>query len=258
MKYFALLAALVLMVACGSTTHPGFINDNVGGSGGGSAGSGHAGSTGHAGETSAGSGGDAGEGGGTDVNPLAPLVSIVSPTEVTDPNVGPVVLDTVRVLCNATKSAAASATIATSTVSIEAFGADGKSIQKIDGTPNVEDVNQFYADFTLTPTTAPNGAISFKCSVSDLSTPPNVGTATVNTCIEHGPTSTVTSPAVPSSKGVLDYYALATAVPFRFTVTPAPLSASDKQAAVDVVTLTVDNQVIDLSDAEDPNNKGSY
>jgi hypothetical protein len=261
MKYFALLGALLIAVGCGGSGGHGTAFVPSDGGSGGSSGrtAGHAGGSGKSGAGGNSSFGDGGEGGAESVDPLAPLVTITSPTEVSDPNKGPVILDKVRVLCTATKSGAAGATFSSSTVSIEAFDSGGKSIQKIAGTQNIEDATQFFADFNLSPTLVPNGAISFKCSASDMSSPALEGSAEVKTFIDHGPTIAVTTPALPDPKsGSLDYYALSTAVPFRFTVTPAPLSDGDTQAAVDEVTLTVDSQIIDLSTAEDPKKPGSY
>jgi hypothetical protein len=258
MKYFALLAGLLMVVACGSSDHGGFVSPSDGGSGGSGGKTAHAGAAGKAGSSGEIGGGDGGEGGVTDVNLLAPLVTIISPVSVTDPNVGPVVLDKVHVVCTATASEASGATFSASTVSIEAFDTTGTSIQKISGTQNIEDMTQFFADFNLTATKAPNGAISFKCSAGDLSTPANVGSAVVHTFIDHGPTITIITPALPTDKGVLDYYPFATAVPFRFTVVASPLADSDTEAAVAQVTLTIDNVAVDLSASEDPKNKGSY
>ena len=197
---------------------------------------------------------EGGEAGATDVNPLAPFVTITSPVEVTDPNTGPVVLENVHVVCHVTKGSDPAATVAASKVFIESFDAKGASIQKVAGSQGVQDSSEFTADFVFTPTQVPNGAISFRCTASDMSTPPNSGSASVNTLIDHGPTITVISPVLPN-QGVLDYFPLGT-VPFKFTVLAAPLSAADTQADVGQVTLTVNNVEIDLSSAE--TGDGSY
>jgi len=262
-----LVCGFALLVACGSDKRGGFIAPGAGGDGGASATGNRAGSGGRTGtagkdgaggKSTSGEGGEGGEGGEIEHNSLAPVVTITSPVEVTDPTKGPIVLDQVHVVCKARASDESNATFAASSVSIEVFDADGKSAQKLMGTRDNNDANAFFADFALTRTQVPNGAISFKCTANDLSTPPNVGSDLVSTYIDHGPLITAVSPALPTAQLVLDYRALNTAVPFRFTVIPDPLAPKDAQAAVDKVTLTVNNESIDLSGAESTTTKGTY
>src|SRR5450432_3321527 len=108
MKYFALLGALLVALGCGSKDHATAYVPPGGGGSGGRPSSSHAGAGGKTGTSGTGGdtsgSGEAGEAGTDSVNPLAPLIIITSPTEVTDPNKGPVVLDKVRVLCTAIKS----------------------------------------------------------------------------------------------------------------------------------------------------------
>ena len=250
MKYFALLGVLLVAVACGSKSDHGTFVDTA--NGGTSAG-GRGNTAGAAGKKMT---GESGEGGAADEDPLAPVVSITSPVQVTDPNVGPVVLEKVRVACTARKGSDPKATFAASSVSIEAFDASGKSIQKTVGTQNVDDASEFFSDFTLSASKISNGAISFKCTASDTSTPPISGSDVVNTFIDHGPDITPVTPAIPLASA-FDYYPLGV-VPFKFTVLPSPLSAKDKLAEVDEVTLTVNNVPIDISKAEDKANPGTY
>ena len=249
------LVAAAVAVACGGSDHGPFTDPTAGGSTSMAGRPGHAGSSGSGGDTSMGEGGAAGE---TSVgDPLLPIVRITSPTAAKDPDVDTVVTSQpVRVLCDASASKAAGATIDTSTVKIEAFGADGKAI----GTPmttssqNSSDANEFVASFPITD--VPNGALSFKCSVNDKSTPPKVATTTIGTFLDKGPTISVVSPAAASA------FALSTPILFKFNVLPAPLSSSDKLAAVDdtkkKVTLTVNNQAIDLTGAQDPKDHTLY
>jgi hypothetical protein len=254
MKYFAVLGVLALAAACGSKKEPGVFVVPGGGSGGASGSNGHAGRGG----ASSGIGGAAegGEAGANEGSSLAPIVKITSPAAVDDPNIGPVVLDVVHVVCVVTPGSSPGATVAASSVSIEAVGADGKSIQKTVGTVSVSDPTQFTSDFTLNATAAPNGPISFKCSASDSSSPPNTGSAIVDTFIDHGPNITAILPP-PPRQTALQYYELGV-VPFEFTVTPASLSAADDQSAVDQVTLSINNVPIDISSAENPKKKGTY
>jgi hypothetical protein len=263
MKYFALLGVLLVMVACaGKTDHGNLIVDN-GGSGGRSA---HAGSGGAGAGAGAGAGGDSGAAGAPpdvgaagapDESGLAPVVEITSPTAVVDPSVGPVILDHVRVVCSCVKGSNRAATFASSSVSIEALDAAGKSIQKTAGTPNLDNATEFFSDFSLSAAQVPNGAISFRCSADDMSNPPLSGSSVVTTLIDHGPNISVVTPALPTVASPVDYYALGV-VPFKFSVLPAPLAAADPQAEVDAVTLTVNNVPIDISKAEDSANPGNY
>src|SRR5471030_1281776 len=100
MKYFALLAVLVLALACGSkSVAPTFES-------GGAAGtfSTNAGSGGRA-FGSSGSSGSGGAAGAVEGNPLAPTVEITSPQAVADPTaVAPLTGLSVAVICSATKS----------------------------------------------------------------------------------------------------------------------------------------------------------
>ena len=253
-----LVCGFALLAACGSDKPVGFVapSDDGGSSATGNragSGSGRAGSGGGGGAD----GGAAGSGEG-EADAAAPSVKVTSPVALTDPSKGPVVLDQVHVVCIAKASEAAGATFAASSVSIEVLDADGNSVQKLPGTRDTQQVNAYSADFVLTRTEVPNGVVSFKCSASDLSTPAVVGSDQISTYIDHGPLITVTSPAMPTGSGALDYRALSTAVPFRFTVVPDPLSAKDTQAAVQAVTLRVNNEPIDLSKAESSTAQGSY
>jgi hypothetical protein len=255
MKYFALLAVLVLALACGSkSVAPTFESGGAAGTFSTNAGSGGR-SFGSSG--SGGASGEAGSGGGAAGSSLAPAVKITSPVAVSDPNVGPVVTaNPVQVLCDASAAMTTGATIDSQTVKIEAFDAKGVAIgtSATASTQNPLDANEYGAKFSMVGVA--NGPISFKCSAADKSTPPNIGTTTTSTFFDQGPTITVASPLPNSS------YSLKNKVLFKFTVTAAPLTDSDKFAAVDMtagkVTLTVDNQVISLAAAQDPTDPTTY
>jgi hypothetical protein len=252
MKYFALLGALLMLVACGAKDdHGNFAVFPTGGSGG-KATTSHAGASGTGGSSGAAEGGEAGA-----VDVTAPVVSITSPAAVSDPDKGMLVTgDTVLVLCDASAAKTTGATIDAQTVKIEAFDAKGVSIgtAATASTQNAMDANEYGATFSLV--NQPNGAVSFTCSASDKSTPPVISTATINTFLDNGPTITPLSPLPLSS------FSLKSKVLFKFTVTPSPLTSSDKLAAVDMtagkVTLTVDNVVIDLTSAQSADDPTTY
>ncbi len=257
MKYFALLGALLLTVACGKSDHGGFIDDSVAGKTGTG---GHSGSTG----SSAGSGGDSGGGGDAGaaggagaVNAAAPSVSITSPNAVTDPNTGKIVTtNTIQVLCDATAAKMVGATLDAQTVKIEAFDAKGVAIgtSATASTQNAMNQTEYGATFSLVG--VPNGVISFKCSASDKSTPPITASTSISTFLDNGPTITPVSPLPKGS------FSLKSKVLFKFTVTPAPLSAKDTLAAVDMtagkVTLRVDDQMINVTGAQSASDPTTY
>jgi hypothetical protein len=218
MKYFALFAALFLVIACGTSDHPGFIDDQAGGTGGSGASAGHAG---HAGSSAAGKGGgsdgnEAGEGGaaGTpDQNLLAPLVQITSPSAVSDPNKGVVVTGlSVIVVCSVTQSAAAGAQpVLGSSIKIQMYGADGKQIGKDGAVMSTTNANQYSAPFVLT--NVPSGVISFACEASDQSAAANTTTTTVSTYFDAGPIIAITDPADKSAHPLA-------ATSFKFSALP--------------------------------------
>lgn len=259
MKYLALVGIVVaLTVACGSKKDaPVYVGDS-GGSGATTSG----GSSGHAGNHAGGSGGragssgeagEAGEAGGGDIDELAPVVTITSPTTATDPNNDAVVSIDTKVKCDVTKGPGPGATLASDTVTIEAFDSMGKSIKKIPAVQTVQVEHEFTADFVLTG--IPSGSISFTCTASDMSTPPKATSQTVKTFLDQGPTITLKTPKILDT---LSYYALNTPLAVDFVVTPSPLSAADTQAAVDNVTLKIGSVPIDISKAAVAGSPGEY
>jgi hypothetical protein len=239
MKYFALLAVLVLALACGSKSvappaefggAAGTFSTNAG-SGGRSFGNG--GSSGSGGATG-------GEAGSADENPLAPIVTITSPVAVSDPNAGNVIVaPSVTVTCLVKRSTASgSTTVDPSSVEIARFDATGKQVDAFPGKAT-GNLDEYSAVFSPSEVDAPNGAISFKCTASDIASPPNTGSATVNTFIDHGPTITIVSPLADSP------HALTQALAVQFSVAASPLSNSDQGAAVASVELDINGVKID-------------
>jgi hypothetical protein len=261
MRHLALLSALSLVVACGSKNdHGAFVDDSPPvasggmatrpGSGGNGGSSGSGAPVGSAGEAGAGEAGAGGEGA---TDPLFPVVVISSPAPVLDPNLGPVVVSAAHVVCEVEKGPAQDATLDTSSVVIEAFDAKGVSIKKVNASQSASQSQLFSADFTLTSAAA--GKISFECRASDRSSVPRVGHDLLNTFLDQGPLVTVQSPELTQP---LTYYPLSSPVLFAFTVAPQPLSDTDAQAAVDVVTLTIDGVPIDLTNAQVKGSTGVY
>jgi hypothetical protein len=262
MKYFALICVFALAAACGSKNEPTtFVPPPSGGASSVAGASGHAGRSGTGGKGGAGTGGEAGDTAGGDAGDtggtLAPTVHITSPVAVTDPNTGTVVTtNPVQVLCDVTASTAQGATIDTQTVKIQAFDADGvaTTVSATTSTQNPNDPNEYGATASLVG--IGNGPISFKCSVSDKSTPPKISSDTVETFFDRGPTITVASPLPNSS------FSLKKEVLFKFSVTAAPLTTKDKLGAVDMtagkVALLVDDQPISLTAAQDSSDPTTY
>jgi len=246
MKYLALVGVVVaLAVACGSKKDApvyiggsGGTESSVGGSSGGHGA--HGGNSGTGGSSSA----EAGEAGATAADELAPIVTITSPAPTDDPNTGTVTLLNTHVTCDVTKGTGAGATLASDTVTIEAFDAKGKSIKRVPAVQTVQKENEFAADFVLTG--IPSGRISFVCTASDMSTPPRTTSATSKTFLDQGSIITLKAPKMMNT---VQYYALNTPLAVDFTVTPSPLSNSDTQAAVDTVTLKIAGVDIDISKA---------
>ncbi|MEO6600662.1 MAG: hypothetical protein ABIQ16_12360 [Polyangiaceae bacterium] len=249
MKYFALLGALLFVVACGSSDHGTFINDPAAGAGAG----GRLGQAGSTGRSGSGAVSDAGAAGAAEDDPLAPTVEITAPKEVADPNSkGVLTAPQVTVVCSAKASKASGANeVLSSSVEIQMFGADDKQIG-MDGTVHATDVTDVYdAIFTLTD--VPSGAVYFVCSASDDGTSPKTTSSRVDTFVDHGPEITLKNPA-PSSA-----HALSPAILFKFTVLPAPLSARDTQAGVTTVSLKVNGvEIDDVAAHENPKAPGEY
>jgi len=225
---------VALLVACGSDKPGNFIPPNGSAGSGNRAGAGGTGATAGSAAASGKSGSaNGGEAGTVDDSPLAPTVEITSPTAVDDPNSDKILTDPQEVVtCVATASTETGAKkVLPSSIKIQMFGADGKQIG-MDGTVHsTQSANEYAASFPITD--VPNGAVSFKCSAADESTPSNIGSSDVSTFIDHGPTVALETPEPGSA------YPISPAVLFRFSANEAPLSAKDKKAGVAGVTLSV-------------------
>jgi hypothetical protein len=235
MKYFALLAVLVLALACGSkSVAPTFDGESNGGTFSANAGSGGVRSFGTSGSGGKGGAGGAtgGEAGAVEGSPLAPTVEITSPQAVADPTIGaPLTGLSVTVTCSATKSKDPAATaVLPASVTIQMLGADGKQIGTDGSIMSTGNADEYTATFVLNG--VPTGAVSFTCSATDQGTTVHQGQATVSTFFDGGPTIAITSPADKSAHSLGP-------VLFAFSALPAPLVAGDQGATVDAVTLSV-------------------
>jgi hypothetical protein len=228
-----LVCGFALVAACGSDKRDNFIGPS--GSGGSSATGNRGGGGGRsaAGSTADSGSANAGEGGATDENPLAPNVEITSPKSVSDPNSDEVLTEPqVVVTCVVAPSTEAGAKkVLASSVRMQMFGADGKQIGADGNVHSTQMANEFAGSFALTD--VPNGALSFTCSASDESTPPNFASTTAATFLDHGPTVALEKPEQGSA------YPINPPILFRFSVNDAPLSAADKKADVVSVALSV-------------------
>lgn len=259
--------SVALLVACGSDKPGNFIgsgNNNGGSSAtgnrpgsGGSNAHGAAGGRGGAGGAGGASGKSGapndGEGGEMENSPLAPTVEITTPKATPDPNGGDVITESqVVVTCRATASKEAGAKkVLSSSIRLQMFGADGKQIGMDTAAHATDNPNEYTASFPVTD--IPNGAVSFKCSATDESTPPYAASDTVGTFVDHGPTIALENPEQGSA------HAIAPAILFKFSALEAPLAAEDEKASVSSVTLKVNGvELGDVSASEIPGMRGQY
>jgi hypothetical protein len=259
MKYLAFSGFVILVGAlasgCSGSSDrpPPLAAEQAGGSAGaggkkGSGGNGgKAGNTGHVGDA----GGDAAPPDFGDAGSLGPVVTITSPEAVTDPDVGPVIVNDgatqVEVVCTAVpRDGTGASLVAAGTVTIGMLDASGKTVQ-VGSVAATKNNNEYSAKFTVGP--VPNGKVSFGCSASDKSN--HTSTTKITTLIDHGPDIARGKPAdkSPHPLGPLDV---------DFSVTPSPLASGDKGAAVSKVTLAINGVPVDLSKAEDPGKAGHY
>lgn len=251
---WGLFAATLVAGACGNKDDSRPFQNATGdvGTGGkvvfGSGGRGSGGTGGHAGSSVGGNAGvgDTGEGGeageGPVTNPAAPVVTIVSPAGETDPNgSGVVVDDQIDVLCTVSRSdRAGSAPVDPATVTLAMLDADGNMIQSVAGAAT-DNLDEYRGTF-ITTKVADNGPISFTCAAADTASPPLVGTARIDTFVDHGPTVTIGDPAENAAVGLLG------AMHVDFTVAAAPVAGGDKGAAVANVTFSVNGVTFDLAE----------
>ncbi|HKO52563.1 MAG TPA: hypothetical protein VJV79_32875 [Polyangiaceae bacterium] len=226
---------IALVVACGSDKHGPFVTP--GGDAGASATGNRAGAGGSSGRGNAagraGAGdGSAGIGGGTTTSPLAPVIEITAPTAASDPNVGPVLVeDQVTVLCTVKDSPESGAkAVDPSSVKIELFDADGKSIKSSAGA-STANKSEYSATFVLAALSS--GSVSFGCSASDTATPKHSAVASLETLLDRGPEITIGEPVDKSA------HKLQGSMNVEFTAVGSPIASGDKQAGVSSVTLLV-------------------
>lgn len=176
--------------------------------------------------------------GGTSATDLAPTVTIISPTAVSDPSVGTVLVSqTVDVLCQATKSTSpGAADIAGSSVKIRLTPASGSPTEQT-GIAVAGQANQYTASFSLSAPKVPSGPVSFQCQASDQSSSPHTGVSSVvSTFVDHGPLVDNVVPAKDAS------FPAKASVRFKFHVTPVPLSTGDSGAEIGEVSLIVNGR----------------
>jgi hypothetical protein len=228
---------LGLFSACGGDDRAGVLPEGTGGSGKG-------GVRPAAGSSSrAGTGADGGAGGASDgEDALAPSVKITSPVATADPNDENVLSgDEVTVNCTVTESVAVgSSKVNTASVKLAILGANDKVIEEKGGVPTAK-ANEYSYTFSLT--TVPAGLVSFRCQAED--TDKHVGTTTLSSLLDKGPTITIVEPEADSLQ------ALSQPLDLEFTVAAAPLTKDDDKAEVDTVTLAIGGQPIDLAAASD-------
>jgi hypothetical protein len=232
------VCGFAFLVACGSDKRDDFIAP--GGEGGASATGNRGGSGGRSGvggRGGAAGGGTSGSGSGGMASVLAPVIDITAPVGVTDPNVGPVLVDDqVTVLCSVKDSAQSGAKpVDPSSVKIEIFDADGKSLKSNAGAPTA---NKFEYSATFVLTDLPSGGVSFGCSASDTATPQHSATATLATLLDRGPEITIGEPLDKSAHNLLG------PMNVEFTATASPITDADKQADVSGVKLVVSGVTI--------------
>lgn len=215
----------------------------TGGSKGGKGGNGgtlsHAGRGGGIAMPDGGAGGEGAEG-GAPPEPVGapPTVSIVSPTAVTDPLSGKVLVkDTVDVTCKATKGTGADAgdvdPMGVNIAVLDKTGTEVLTQQQALLQPNTD----LYVAKDLLLTKSESGKVVFRCTAQSLTTA--VGTGTLSSLVDRGPKVVITAPADKAN------LALKSPATFTFTATPAPLTGTgDTQADVASVKLTIDGVVI--------------
>ncbi|HEY2407391.1 MAG TPA: hypothetical protein VGI10_15375 [Polyangiaceae bacterium] len=265
------IGALVAAVGCsGSTDIPGAAvqggnaassnvssvggsTGNAGGATSGSAGQGGTAGSGGGSSDSSGSSGAAGDDGGTITGPT---VVITSPSAVTDPDVGPVVVGTqVEVDCTVTDSKDAGAQpVDAASVQFQMFDASGSSMATAPGVAATKP-NQYSATFVITD--YPNGAISFSCMASDKATPAHPTTVRLSTFVDHGPQIDIIAPADTMPPVNLPLVGNQTV---DFKVSPLPLKSGDQGAAVGDQSGDVSLKInaIDVPVAPLPGQPGEY
>lgn len=175
--------------------------------------------------------GAGGEAGGGEV-PRGPEVTITHPVATTDPASGDVLTaDSVEVRCLARPSISpGSSPVAPSTVKIGLLDAIGEVVQELPGLATGL-ADEYAASFVVA--TLPTAPVSFRCTASDTATPPMLGTTTIGSFVDNGPTVTLLLPETGEVVPLLG------ATHVEFEVLPAPLTDDDEQAEIDAITLTL-------------------
>jgi hypothetical protein len=242
--------------ATGATAGTGMFPKGAGGAAGSSGGKAGRGGTGGRG----GSSGSDNEGGGAGelmTDPNGPVVEVTSPEALAAPDDGDVLVeDEVTVTCEV-RARAGGQPVDPSTVAIQLLDAGNAVLEEVTAAPTGEDDE--YSAVVIVDKVEENGVVGFRCIAADTATPPLLGSDTVYTFVDHGPSIVLVTPVE------MSVYPLAT-VPFEFIVTEAPVARQDSGAAVDAVSLTVDGEdvvvggpdadgtyvvPVDLSDTDD-------
>ncbi|HEU5074025.1 MAG TPA: hypothetical protein VFU02_07625, partial [Polyangiaceae bacterium] len=238
--------AAALLVACGGgsdrpatdpfpTTRPQSSGTN---GTGGSAGE-DAGASGGSTSDTGGAGGSGGSG-GTSNPPSAPVVAILSPEDATTPEA---VYDaTLEVSCKVTQAETPGSTPPDPASVVVELLNDEELVDSQAGVEG-EDADVYEASFAVQ--NVPPGSITVRCSATDTSTDPVIGSHEVQAFVDHGPNVTVVTPLPDAAESPLG------AVVFEYEVTPAEIVEDDTGAAVELVELTVKGQDFAISPSED-------
>ena len=188
-------------------------------------------------------------GGGASNDPFAPVVSFVSPDPATDPNDDDVLTGrAVDVVCKAERSPIVGASdVDQTSVRIAVTDADGL-VEPMEFPVRVAGADTYEA--TLTLDGIGNGPVDVTCTADDLKPEAHVGSATLHTLLDLGPSIRVIEPAEGS------VHALEQAVAVRFLVSPEPLGSDDDEADIKKVRLSILGVNFPLE--EDPTVPGMY
>lgn len=267
-----LLCASTLFIACGGgdsrpRNDTGELDPRTGNDGGagdedgagghsGVAGGGaeHAGTSGWAG-SGAGAGGEAGDGAAGDVYAtagsagmtandggaggaapdLAPLVRVVSPAEVTRPDAGGLLVDSVEVVCEALAVDSA-APVDVMSVTVELLDSAG---DVLDSAPAEAAEEDGLYSVELVVANLPSGPIAIQCTASTVGTDSFSGSDSIHHFIDHGPLIT---PLFPRAGDAL----VARDTVMQFQIEGVPLADSDAGAAVSQAMIEVNGVELPL------------
>jgi len=163
------------------------------------------------------------------VDPLGPTIEITSPTAPASGDFSSDALltePTFQVLCDVSPNATSGELVDPTSVVIDAIGPNA-SVQapaSATGQPN-----QFAAILGLS--TFENGAVTLRCTASDIAMEPRTTSAEIGTFFDQGPAINIANPLSQASYGG--------AVVLSLTVLPDPVDAADTGAGIGSVTATV-------------------